>query len=371
MIQDVFIIGATGKVGKTLVGQIYKKGDTNSKIHPNPTRVVGLASHNTFIYSIEGISEDKALNFVNRQYPNAQTYSQLNDLLNAVKYGTRNKESMLTFVDVTALNEPMIEFHLHVIKDTPYNIVTANKNPVALSDYETFQQLTHSANRYGYRCSVMAGAEAVQFLQDLRDVNDPIHKMEGCLSGTNAYITSELEKGKKFSEILRYANTEGYTEPHPRDDLNGMDVAKKLVTLARTAGYPMSINDVKLEPMIPEKYFKEDDVEKFLDGISALDNEFEQRMNAAKKAGNKLRYVAKLDLSEGTPKLEVSLIEVKKESQLGTLKGALNRLVIYTDTYPNGRLIEAEGAGLTLTAQNARVDLAGLISKRKNRIFAK
>ncbi len=365
MIQDIYIIGATGNVGSELVKQIFEKGDTDSGLHANPTRVVGLASSTHTLYLPKGISQDQAYNFINRNYDEAQPYRNLGELLHGARYGYRDEETMLVFVDATAINEPMTEFHLQVIRETPYSIVTANKNPVALSDYATFQELTKDSRRYGYRCSVMAGAGAVTFLRDLKDLNDKLHIIEGCLSGTNGYICSELEKGGKLSKIIRIAHSKGYTEPHPRDDLNGLDVARKLVVLARTVGYHTDINSVHVQPFIPQQYLSEDSVDHFLDSISKLDTEFEEKMKSAKDRGQTLRYVAQMDTKKN---LNVSLQEVPKASDLGSLKGTLNQIIITSDSYPDGYSIKAPGAGLDVTARNIRRDLLELLPQRKNSI---
>ena len=362
MIQDVFIIGATGKVGRTLARQIIERGDTDSRRHLNPTRVVGLASSSNLIYSPKGLPHDEVFKFVERKNDNYKKYSALGELLDTAKHEKNN----LVFVDATSLNEPMTDFHLRLIEETPYGIVTANKNPIALSSYETFQRLTNDVKRYGYRCSVMAGAHAVPFLQELRDVNDPPLILQGCFSGTLGYISSELEKGRKFSEILHEAYKKGYTEPHPRDDLSGLDVARKLVVLARTAGYNANIKDIDLAPFVPKKFLEEEDINKFMEGINSLDEDFTSRMNNALKKSHTLRYVAQMDARDGI-KLSVSLMEVPKKGSFGSLAGTLNQLAVVTNTYPEDGpyLIQSPGAGLKVTAQNIRGDLLYLLPERK------
>src|SRR3990172_2708513 len=222
MAQDVFIIGATGRVGKQLVKQIIEKDDTRKYRHANPTRIVGLSSSQDFIYSSKGISKSNTYAFTTKNFSNAQPYRNLDKLLEVARH---DRDGTLVFVDVTPAKDAMTQFHLEVIEQTPYGIVTANKNPLT-SSYMVFQKLTRYPRRYGYRCSVMAGSEVVPFLQDLKDLNDPLHKIEGCLSGTIGLITSELERNKPFSDILKEAHSKGYTEPHPRDDLSGLDVAR-------------------------------------------------------------------------------------------------------------------------------------------------
>lgn len=369
MLQDVFIIGATGKVGRELVNQIIERGDIDSGRHLNPTRIVGLASSKNFIYSPSGLSLQQSRDFTENHAANAIQYSSLMEILGIANNELKNNATTLVFVDVTPLNEPMRDFHLKVIRETQYGIVTANKNPIALSDYKTFQILTQDVKRYGYRCSVMAGAHAVPFLQELRDVNDPVLLVEGCFSGTLGYITSELEKGINFSEILRKAHANGYTEPHPRDDLSGLDVARKLIVLARTAGYSVDLKDIKLSPFIPHDFLKEDDVNKFMDKIKALDKEFSARMSNAMRNGKTLRYIAKMDARKGI-KLTVSLEEVQKQSHFGILEGTLNKLVVVTNVHPEDKpySLQSQGAGLNVTAQNIRGDLLYLLPERKNRI---
>ena len=365
MIQKVFIIGATGRVGSALVNQIIKKGDIDASHHVNPTVIAGLASSTHIIYSPQGLTEKQAYDFANKKCDEAKKYNNLDELLR-IANEEKSNQSTLVFVDVTSLNEPMTEFHRKVISSSKHGIVTANKNPVALSDYSTFQLLTRDTRRYGYRCSVMAGADAVPFLRDLKDLNDKLYSLQGCLSGTLCYLTSELEKGKKFSEIIREARQKGYTEPHPRDDLNGIDVARKMVVLARAAGFPVGIKDVKIKPFTPQEYLAEGNIDSFLDAISELDKNFKERMEHVRKKDFTLRYVAEMNVIDGIPNIQVSLKEVPKQSPLGILEGTLNKIVVVTESYPKGYTIEAPGAGLEVTARNIRRDLLDLLPDRKS-----
>src|SRR3989338_7225226 len=219
MFQDIFIIGATGKVGRTLVSQIFEK-DVSPAVHNNPTRIIGLASRSSYLYDAKGISREKAEEFCRRK--SGAAYSSFDEWLSRVQedYPSSRNEMQLTFIDVTDGMEIMLRFHKKVMEETSYSIVTANKNPLALCDFKTFQNLTKEVGRYGYRCSVMAGAEAVSKIRDLRDLGDSPVEISGCFSGTLGYIASELEKGRKFSEIVEEAVTLGYTEPNPADDFS-------------------------------------------------------------------------------------------------------------------------------------------------------
>ncbi|OGG79129.1 hypothetical protein A3A39_00715 [Candidatus Kaiserbacteria bacterium RIFCSPLOWO2_01_FULL_54_13] len=360
MYQNVFIIGATGKVGSTLVHQIYEKGDTSRSIHVNPTRIVGLASSSSVAFSKKGIGKKEALKFLKTK--NGISYNRLDELIALA----RTNRDHLVFVDVTALKEPMIEFHKKVISKTPFSIVTANKNPIAYADFNTFTFLTKEPDRYGYRCSVMAGADAVPFLRDLRDVRDKPTLIEGCFSGTLGYITSMLERNKRFSDILDTAWRRGYTEPDPRDDLSGFDVARKLVVLARSAGVPVGLKEVHVQPFIPRSYFKKESVGKFIRSTKGLDHHFAQEIKSAKKNGSVLRYVATMRMKGNTPCLSVRLQKVVTNSQLVALQGTLNKILVVSKIYgkENPYSVQGPGAGLDVTAQNIRRDLLYLLERR-------
>ncbi|GBE20063.1 MAG TPA: hypothetical protein ENG87_01300 [Candidatus Pacearchaeota archaeon] len=360
MIQNVFIIGATGKVGRELVSQIVEK-DLDNKKHINPTRIIGLASSSNFLFSEKGLSKENCLDFSERKR-NFEKYGSLDELLEMVKSIKRDEGDSFVLIDVTAVKN-IIDFHLKIIRETDFGIVTANKNPLALSDYKTFQELIKEPSRYGYRCSVMAGAGVIDYIQDLRDVTDHLELTEGCFSGTIGFILSELENSVEFSEALKKAIGKGYTEPHPRDDLNGLDVAKKLLILARTSGYNVNMKDIRLLPLIPEKYFNYDKINEFLDSVKELDNIFLEKIIKAKESGNVLRYIARISFENNLPKLSISLREVPKNSPLGSLKGTLNKIHIVSGagTYS----VKAPGAGLKITAQNIRRDLLQQLKGRK------
>ena len=205
MYQDVFIIGTTGNVGRTLVKQIIEK-DMDCKKHVNPTRIIGVASSTQYLFLKNGLTKEGWFNFSK----DSKRYNSLDELLikaNSIKKGNK----IITFIDVTS-SKDIVDFHLKVIRKTDFGIVTANKNPLTLSDYKTFQELIKEPDRYGYRCSVMAGAGVIDYIQDLRDVGDLPTSIEGCFSGTNGFILSELEKGKKFSKTLKEAVERGYTQ---------------------------------------------------------------------------------------------------------------------------------------------------------------
>lgn len=366
MIQYIFIIGATGKVGKTLVNQIIDCGDGDFRTHSNPTIIVGLASSENFVFSKDDISKKQCLDFINKE-GQMQAYKDLTDLYVNVRKVGYGFERKLVFIDVTS-SDNMTDFHLRINDEKMFGMITANKKPLSMSNYETFSKITSNVKKYGYRCSVMAGAEAVSLLQDLYDVKDAPTLIFGCFSGTLGYICTELEKEKPISEIIKCAKELGYTEPHPRDDLSGIDVARKLLILARTAGYRVNMDDIKITPFIPKEYLNEENVEKFMESIEKLDKIFEEKVSLAKQKGNVLRYVAKMEVKNNNPELTVSLQEVLKNSSLGSLVGTSNKITVVSKVYPINKpyIVEAPGAGLDITAQNIRRDLLYQLEGRKS-----
>lgn len=378
MIQDVVILGATGNVGSEVVRQIIDRGDTDKTRHENPTRIAGLASGKKsgfkFIYSHSGLEHEQCFDFIEGRSSDAVGNASLADLLEAALAASGNGDGHRVYVDATPENRPMTDFHLRVMTTTNFGIVTANKNPVALSTYPEFEQLVDHPRLYGYRSTVMAGAEAVTLLQDLRDVNDIPRLIKGCFSGTLGYLLTELEKGRQFSSVLQEAKDNGYTETDSRDDLSGLDVARKLIVLARTIGYPIERTDVTVEPFVPKEYFRDEPEADFLRSAANLDSYFDQMMRKASGEGLSLRYVAQMEInghkkySPDEVNLEVKLQMVPSDSPLGMLKGTLNKLLLVSETYPAEKpyIVEAPGAGPVITAQNIRRDLLYILKERKH-----
>ncbi|MDE1865327.1 MAG: hypothetical protein KGH94_01650 [Candidatus Micrarchaeota archaeon] len=361
MTQKVFIIGATGKVGREVVKQIVENRDGDPSIHTNPTVIVGLASRRSgALYSSAGIDGSVARWFSEGNMK-GKRFSNVRELLRRVRDET-------VFLDLTAGRQEMLDFHKEVIYHTEHSIVTANKFPLTICDFETFNKLTNSYQRYGFSCSVMAGAGTIHFLRNCPDLNDGVTKIEGCLSGTLTYINSHLENGETFSNIVREARGK-YTEPHPADDLDGGDVARKTLILARTASLDVKEADMRVTPFIPHSYLTERNVERFLDRLdSGLDQHLAHRVEVNYRVGKAMRYVGSVSIDGGRPTIRVGMRSVQMEGDLGSLKGTANKVTIWTKMYPEGwTLGPVAGAGNDITARNIRDNLLDLIRGRKAR----
>ncbi len=235
-----------------------------------------------------------------------------------------------------------------------YRVALANKKPLA-ADFTLFQALS-SAGRTRYEATVGAGLPVVVTTQWLRDTGDEVQRIEGCLSGTLGFLLSEIEAGAPYSATVAEAARRGWTEPDPRDDLGGIDVARKALILARTLGYPLEWRDVTVEPLFPE-HLAHGSVADFLAALTQLDAGFAERQAAARANAATLRYVATIT-AQGAA---VGLRAVPLDSPLGSLRGPDNMVTWTTTRYSERPLVvRGPGAGVEVTASAVLFDLLAL-----------
>lgn len=234
------------------------------------------------------------------------------------------------------------------------HVVTCNKKPLAgpLAEYRGVQEAARGARRFWlYEVTVGAGLPVLSTLRDLLDSGDAFSSVEGCFSGTLNYLCASLDGGGKFSEVLARAVELGYTEPDPREDLAGQDVARKALILAREAGLDLEPAEVHLEPFCPID--RRGDVDKFLEKTATRDAALAQRWKDAVARSRRLRYVASVGGGCGA-----GLKEVPAESALGRLSGPDNVFVIRTRRYADRPLVvTGPGAGPAVTAAGAFGDI--------------
>ena len=363
--QNIFIIGATGGVGSALIEQIsqFDIGDLN---HLHPTRILGVANTKRILLADPssmplGLSWEHGENIkADMERMGRLMHDRYASILGSMTL-LGIKISDIVFVDVTAdSSRANLDFHLEVVR-LGWSIVTANKNPLALSTPEEFRCLTKDRRRYAYRASVMAGWPAVSELLWAYDTKNIVTKIEGCFSGTLAYICSELEKWIQFSTIVRDAHTKKYTEPNPWDDLSGRDVMRKILILARTAGYSLSMEDIIIEPFIPEEYSRYTG-DTFWKEIATLNDSFRSQIQKLLSEGKTLRYIASFAFTDGHPQIIIQCREVLRDSPLGSLNGTHNKVVIETECFSTE--FTRPWAGIKNTANSIRVDLADLLKER-------
>lgn len=233
-------------------------------------------------------------------------------------------------------------------------IVLANKKPLT-GAYENWERLM-AGNRCGYESTVGAGTPFIAATQRIVAANDAVHAIQGTFSGTLGFLTSGLDENRPYSELVMDAYKKGYTEPDPRDDLSGMDVARKALILARTIGWRAEMDRVSVESLYPAK-FQSLSVPDFLKALPELDAEIAKKNAEAQANGCVLRYVA--SLHDGV--CEVGLKAVPADGPIGQLKGTNNILQVTTDIYKASPLVvKGAGAGADITAAGIVADLISL-----------
>ncbi len=260
--------------------------------------------------------------------------------------------------DLTA--SPKTAPTLHAALAAGCGVVLANKIPLAGPWDEAAPLLAHP--RLRYEVTVGAGLPVIQTLHDLRDTGDAITLIEGCVSGTLGYLCAELERGVPYSQAVAQARALGYTEPDPRDDLSGKDVARKALILARTAGWPLEEHHLTVEPLCSEALAGLS-IEAFMAAAATLDAAYAARVAAAQTQGNVLRYIARVT-PEGSA---VGLTAVERDGPLGALRGPANYIALHTARYqPLPLALSGPGAGREVTAAGVLSDILELARRMSN-----
>eukprot|EP00924_Labyrinthula_sp_SR-Ha-C_P008600 augustus_masked-scaffold_37-processed-gene-1.42-mRNA-1 protein AED:0.00 eAED:0.00 QI:0/-1/0/1/-1/1/1/0/359 len=243
-------------------------------------------------------------------------------------------------------------------------IALANKKPLS-SEYSHFNQLNSNPSLIRMESTCGAGLPTISTLQRLLQSQDKIAELSGSLSGSLNYLMSSLESGGKFSETVFSAKEQGFLEPDPRDDLSGLDVARKAVILARILGSQVTLDDLTVESLYPDD-MADLSVDEFMQKLPKLDGVIKDKVEQARGRNKVLRYLAKVENVDGEIKVTVGLEEVDKDSVLGRLKGTNNCLVYTTESYPKGSelVIMGPGAGLEVTAQGVLADAWELVKSR-------
>lgn len=262
-------------------------------------------------------------------------------------------------IDCTA-NEMIAKQYLNFMKQG-IHVITPNKHANAgdLGYYKQLKEQKKLNNHYFYEATVCAGLPVISTLQDLIKTGDEIHEIEGVVSGTLSYIFNEMSKGSAFSTAVIDAKNRGFTEPDPREDLSGMDVARKLVCLAREIGHDVTLKDVAVYDLVPPE-LKSCSVQEFIDNLACYDCKMNDWVSQA-KSKNKRLYYAGIINHEGN--LQVALKLFPSAHPFSRLEGTDNMLIFRTKRYHERPLIiQGPGAGAEVTAAGIFADLLRLVS---------
>lgn len=239
--------------------------------------------------------------------------------------------------------------------------VLSNKAPLALPSSDPVAQLLWSESGFGgrmrYETTCGAGLPVISTLRSLLASGDEVTEVVGALSGTLGAIFADVDVGKPFSEAVASAKAAGFTEPDPRDDLSGLDVARKALILARTIGIEIELDRIDIENLVPE-HLRQCSVEEFMAGVAEVDDAIARKAEAARSKGARLKYVA--TVSSGAP-IAVGLREIPLESVLGSLTGPENIITISSKRYAANPInITGPGAGAAVTAAGVVADMLDL-----------
>ncbi|HEX3071405.1 MAG TPA: bifunctional aspartate kinase/homoserine dehydrogenase I [Thermoanaerobaculia bacterium] len=358
-----------GQIGRELARQLIAQQPHLRRDLGIDLKVVAVADRSGIRIDDKGFTPAALQRFAKRKESGARLFERGSPLtLRELETMMRDELWMLpsyrpVLVDLTSeetgpLLQEALEYGFHV--------VCANKKPLAGPQLE-FDRLMETAKERGlsvrYEATAGAGLPVLDTIAKLQEAGDKIEMILGCFSGTLGYLMTALEDGVAFSEAVRKAWELGYTEPDPRDDLSGMDVARKALILARTLGYRAEPDEIKLEPLVRSDG-SNIDAKTFIAGLVSLDDEYRERVDRARRGGKVLRYVATIRKRS----ISVGVEAVPNTSPLAHLRGTANQVAIYSKRYKtNPLVVSGPGAGATVTAAGVLNDIVAIAMEERRR----
>ncbi|AET04095.2 putative homoserine dehydrogenase, Aspartate kinase [Medicago truncatula] len=349
------IIGP-GLIGSTLLDQLRDQASILKEEFNIDLRVMGIIGSKSMLLSDVGIdlAKWKELREERGEVANLEKFAQ--------HVHGNNFIPNTALVDCTA--DSIIAGHYYEWLCKGIHVITPNKkaNSGPLEQYLRLRALQRqSYTHYFYEATVGAGLPIVSTLRGLLETGDKILQIEGIFSGTLSYIFNNFKDGRAFSEVVGEAKEAGYTEPDPRDDLSGTDVARKVIILARESGLKLELSNIPIESLVPEPLRACASAQEFMQQLPKFDQEFAKKQEDADNAGEVLRYVGVVDVTN--KKGVVELRKYKKDHPFAQLSGSDNIIAFTTRRYKNQPLIvRGPGAGAQVTAGGIFSDILRLAS---------
>ena len=349
---NVFITGV-GNVGERLVEQIKQQQDyliENLKIN---LRITGLSNSRTMIFSEDGLE----LNHWKQQLKSGEIATLEGFFETAKSLNLRNS----IFIDVTA-NKDVSNLYAKYLKES-IAVVACNKIACssAQENYDELKQLSLQYNApFLFETNVGAGLPIIDTLSNLMASGDKITSIQAVLSGSLNFVFNNFNDTTKFHDVVKQAQTEGYTEPDPRIDLSGVDVARKILILARESGTEMNLEDIANDSFLTKANLESDSVTDFYNTLIADETHFQSLYASAKAKDCRLKYVAEFN----NGKAKVGLKEIPQGHPFYNLEGKDNIVMFYTKRYPEQpMIIKGAGAGADVTASGLFADIIRIGNK--------
>ena len=343
----IFCLG-TGNIGKTLFRQLQEQMRFLAENNDLQVKVMGISNTRKMLLNADGID----LATWEEELAAQEGKASLPDFIKRMK--SMNLPNCV-FVDNTASHNP-IAYYLDILQSS-ISVVTCNKLGNS-AEYEQYAAFKQAARTYGvdffYETNVGAGLPIIRTLRDLMLSGDKVGRIEAILSGTISYIFNNYKGNTLFHEVVKEAQDKGYTEPDPRDDLNGKDFMRKMLILARDAGYALEEKDIDLQNMLPASCMAAESVADFYQELENSTSYFENLKNEAVKNNKVLRYIGKLE--DG--KVSINLQMVDENHPFYTLSGSDNIISFTTNRYKDRPLVvKGPGAGAEVTAAGVFADI--------------
>jgi len=350
---NLYLVGPSGQIGKTLLKQIAQQSAYLKKEKNLNIKLTGLANTKKMLLDSNGIALENWM----ENLETAGEKINLSEFIADIQ--TLNLANSI-FVDCSA-DKDIVQYYYPLL-DSNISIVTPNKvaNSGTYEEYLALRNIAKKRNvKFLYETNVGAGLPLINTLQGLINSGDRIHKIEAVLSGTLSFIFNTFAAGLKFVDVVKEAKAKGFTEPDPRDDLSGTDVARKILILARESGIKLEFNEVDNIPLISQDAMAASSVEDFYAVLEKENSIYESLLNEALAKGEVLRFIASLE----NGKAKLGLTSVGKSHPFYNLAGSENIVSFTTERYFNNPLVvKGPGAGAEVTAMGVFADIISLSS---------
>jgi aspartokinase/homoserine dehydrogenase 1 len=349
---NLFVTGV-GNVGERFLAQIAKQSNYLKEHLKLNIRVVAIANSRKMLVNEEGIDLENWKE--NLQQGESTTLEEF--YKKVISLNMRNS----VFIDNTA-NQQVSEMYEHYLRKN-IGVVTCNKIACA-SDFENYKTLKRVSRKYNapflFETNVGAGLPIIDTLKNLIASGDRVQKIQAVLSGSLNYVFNNFNENTTFNAIVKAAQNEGYTEPDPKIDLSGVDVARKILILARESGYELELSDIENDSFLPQKSLETSNNDAFYASLTEFEQHFQNIYKEAADKDCKLKYVA--EFVNG--KAKVGLQHIPAEHPFYNLEGSDNIVLFFTDRYPvQPLLIKGAGAGADVTASGIFADVIRIGNK--------